>query len=186
MIYTKAGLKDIEAISSLFLSSFSKRVEKKFNIKLNKKIVKEIIELYFDSGLFMVAKEKNKLIGYILAVNRLYFLFFNLFRLKRIHKSFLFFFYPRCLFIFPPSFLHLFRSHIVTLAVNKKYQKKKIALNLVKKIFLELKNQNVRLVYFQIPGNDKKFVNKFLEYKCEIVKKLDNWLIMKRSLLQKI
>jgi len=186
MIYGKAKSKDIEAIASLFLFSFSKRIKDKFNIKINKKIAREVIELYIDSGIFIVAKEKDKVIGFISAVKRLYSLFFNLFNLKRVHKSFLFLFYPRCLFIFPPSFLHLFRSHIVTLAVDKKYQKKKIALNLVKKIFSELKNQKIKLVYFQIPSTDKKFVDKFLEYKCEIVKKLDGWLIMRRNLLKPI
>lgn len=190
MIYLKAGEKDIEAISSLFISSFGKRIKKRFNIALSKKVVVDIIELYLDSAEegFIVAKEKDKVIGFICAVKKVYLLWLNLFSLKRIYKLFLFL--PRSLFIFPPSFRYFFvGGHVITLAVDKKYQRKKIALKLVQKAFSILRKQGVKEVYFQIPADDNRLVDKFLKYNCKIVKKISKygrWLILKRNLLQKV
>lgn len=182
--YSKANIKDINQIVDLFLISFSELISKRFR-KISKSIIKDIVLLYMDTAKngFIVAKDKGKVIGFICGLRNID-LWFNLFSLKRVLKLPLFLFTIRLAFIMPPSFTHLFKANVPTMAVDKKYRLKGIGLKLVEKVMEYFKRKNIKRIYFQIP-NKKDFVNTYIRYGCKKIKIIwigkQEWCVMYKN-----
>ena len=179
--YSKANTKDINQIVDLFLISFRELLSKRFK-RINKQVIKDIVLLYIGTakGGFIVAKDKDKIIGFICGLRNAG-LWLNLLSLKWILKLPLFLFTIRLAFIMPSSFSHLFRANVPTMAVAEKYRLKGIGMKLVEKIMGYFKKKNIKRIYFQIP-NKEEFVNTYLRYGCKKIKTIrigsHEWCVM--------
>jgi len=185
--YCVANPKDIPQIVDIFFDSFSDLIRRRYGGLPSKKAVKDIMVLYIDAAQdgFIVAKESDKIVGYVIAVENLRKPWGALFT-KHILKLPLFLVPPRIFFVSAPTFWHFFvGAHIVTEAVSPNIRGKGVGTKLAKLIVEYLEQKKVGLVHFETEANNepiKKIYSKlgFKEGKKFRTGKI-HWLTMSKD-----
>ena len=168
---------DIPEVIDLYLISFSDILKKHFKKKDFKQIIRDIIPIYAEAckDSFMVAKDKGKVIGFIIGTEKVWKL--TLTALKK--NPLKFFLTKRKEFISPPSLLfYFYGSHYLAMGVHPDYRHKGIGMELSKR---NLKNMK-KPVYFQVRTDNIPLIKMYEKLGFKTSKHYKNlgfeWMLM--------
>lgn len=157
VIYRIANSEDIPQIVDIFFVSFSDLIRRRYGGLPSRAAVEDIMTLYIDAAQdgFIVAKESNKIVGFVIAIENLRKPWAALFT-KHLSKLLLFLVPPRIFFISAPTFWHFFvGGHIVTEAVAPGTRGKGIGTKLAKLAVTHLERKGSDLVHFETEANNE-------------------------------
>ena len=156
---------------------------------MSQSAAKDVMGLYLDSskGAFIVAEDKDKIVGYICAVPSIARTWLTLLTPRWILRSWLFLFPKRVEYITPRKLSHAFSGHIISMAVAKQYRKKGIGTKLADACVKRMREIGVKKIIFETDSGNKAVLNiysnlGFKRTKEYNEKRLGKWCMLKKTL----
>ncbi len=160
--YSIARPEDINELSKLFFKIFKQEYKEYLNYNLKEETCRAVSELYIKAGKTIIAKDKNKIIGFVSTAVPLFSLW------KQGLSNFL----PgRFMFIAPVKLKYLFKPFCLMIGVDSDYRRRGIGIKLSRELERLVREEGAHEVYTQIFCRNEPIKSLFMKSRWSLVKK---------------